>query len=360
MRRVLSLTATVAATLLMSSGVALAAIVPTSDAGAIATAIARDTDFVTGASFVALPPGGTPNAVSATPLAGFPSHADDYGILTTGDANLADDPNSSGSTGVDDGDYNGRGDTDYDVSVLKIDLDVPSEMNCLTIDFRFLSEEYPEYVGDVYNDAFIAEIDNSTWTTSGSDIIAPNNFAFDENGAPISINSTGATSVSAARAAGTTYDSATARLQARTPITAGAHSLYLSIFDQGDNIYDSAAFVDNLSLITQSDNCTQGAIITDEKPPVIKNVSPTGKITDRTPTVKAKVIDGVTNLTKEDLTLKFDGVTIPQKSFKFSAKEVLTYDSPKRSLGSHTVRITATDDAGNTGAKQWSFKIVKG
>lgn len=137
---------------------------------------------------------------------------------------------------------------------------------------------------------------------------------------------------------------ATARLQSRIPITPGAHSLYLSIFDQGDHILDSA----------------QGAIITDEKPPVIKNVSPTGKIADRTPAVKAKVIDRNTNLAKEDITLEFDGAAVPQEKLKFSAKEVLSYALPKLSFGTHAVKVKATDAAGNTTVpKQWSFNVVK-
>ncbi|WP_442940262.1 hypothetical protein [Nocardioides sp. B-3] len=36
-------------------------------------------------------------------------------------------------------------------------------MNCMVgMDFRFLSEEFPEYVGSSFNDAFIAEMDAST------------------------------------------------------------------------------------------------------------------------------------------------------------------------------------------------------
>ena len=52
-----------------------------------------------------------------------------------------------------------------DVSILKIDLEVPAAANCLSIDFRFLSDEYPESSASSFNDAFIAELDNSTWTT---------------------------------------------------------------------------------------------------------------------------------------------------------------------------------------------------
>jgi hypothetical protein len=214
----------------------------------IANGIAEDPSQVTGASFDELPPSGTPKALSSTALADFPTDGADYGLLTTGDATLANDPNSAGNSGVDDGGGNIRGDTDFDVTVLKVDLNVPVDANCVTIEFRFLSEEFPEYVGQIYNDAFIAELDTTTWTTSGSDITAPDNFAFDPEGNVVSINAAGATSMTAGQANGTTYDGATPILAASTPVTAGAHSLYLSIFDQGDPILDSAVFLDNLTL----------------------------------------------------------------------------------------------------------------
>jgi hypothetical protein len=131
---------------------------------------------------------------------------------------------------------------------MKVDLSVPVDANCVTVEFRFLSEEFPEFIGTEFNDAFIAELDTTSWTTSGSNITAPDNFAFDPSGNVISINAAGVTSVEADEADGTTYDGATPILAASTPITAGAHSLYLSIFDQGDHFYDSAVFVDNLTL----------------------------------------------------------------------------------------------------------------
>lgn len=135
------------------------------------------------------------------------------------------------------------------------------------MDFRFLSEEYPEYVGSNFNDAFIAELDDSTWTTSGSEIIAPNNFAYDPTGSPITVNSAGATSMSKAEAAGTTFDGATPLLTAATPLTPGPHSLYLSIFDQGDRAWDSAVIVDNLrmgSVGNVATGCRPGAEIVED------------------------------------------------------------------------------------------------
>src|SRR5262249_38619849 len=159
-----------------------------------------------------------------------------------------------------------RGNSDFDVSILKIDLSVPPSANCLTFDFRFLSEEYPGYVNSTYNDAFVAELDSSTWTTSGSTISAPDNFAFDSSHNVVSINSTGIGGMSPANGAGppfnggTTYAAnnlnpprgngpaggATVLLHASHQVTPGAHSLYLSLFDQGDHVLDSAVFLDNL------------------------------------------------------------------------------------------------------------------
>ena len=241
-----------------------AAITTTSSASTLAAAMKGPGANVTTASFVTLPPSGTPHAVSTTPLAGSPTNGADYAILTTGSAALADDLNSSGNAGADLGGPAVRGNTDRDVSILKVDLNVQQTANCLSFDFKFLSEEYPEYVGTQYNDAFIAELDNSTWTTAGSAINAPNNFAYDQNGKVVSVNAVGLGGFSAANAVGTTYDGATPQLSAATQVAPGAHSLYLSIFDQGDQVLDSAAFVDNLRVGWVPDPATQckpGAVV---------------------------------------------------------------------------------------------------
>ena len=153
------------------------------------------------------------------------------------------------------------------MTVLRVDLQVPATVNCLVgLDFRFLSEEYPEFVGTRYNDAFIAELDKSTWSTSGSTILAPDNFAFDPTGAAITVNAAGTTSMTAFDAGGTTFDGATPVLTAATPLAPGSHSLYLSIFDQGDSAYDSAVIVDNLRMGTVGNvatDCLPGAQVVD-------------------------------------------------------------------------------------------------
>ena len=283
---------------LLPDAPATAAITLTSNPATLAAAIDHTPGSITGASFDALPPTGTPHGTANAPLDGFPTDGATFTILTTGDASLADQPNSAGDSGADDGGGNVRGDSNWDVSILRIDLNVPSGANCLLFDYRFLSEEFPEYVGSPFNDAFIAELDTSTWTTSGGVITAPDDFALDPMGNVISVSSTG---VSAANAAGTTYDGATPLLTAATPITPGAHSLYLSIFDQGDRKLDSAVFVDRLVLgTTEPGGCQAGTtVLTTTKTTSTPSVSPGAAvqytITINNPSLVAITLDTITD-----------------------------------------------------------------
>ena len=224
----------------------------------IAKAMARDPALVRRAVFSALPPSSKPAAVSQTPLAGFPRHGNSFGILSNGNARRADDRNTAPDTGSEARGPSIRG--ARDVVIMRIDLNVPRGANCLSLDFRFLSEEFPEFVQDIFNDAFIAELGISDWDASGKEdptITAERNFAQDTQGNPIRVNAVGATTVNAARARGTTYDGATRLLRASTPVKPGLRRLYLSIFDQGDRIFDSAVFLDNLRA-SRAENCRTG------------------------------------------------------------------------------------------------------
>ncbi len=238
------------------AGVAQAAITPSRSAREVSTVVPRDPNWIdtdaNSPSFLAIPLAGDPVAVADTPLARFPLDGPAYAILTTGDAKLADDVGAFASADLDGSPPPFRGDTAVDVTVLHIPLLVRPNANCLSFDFRFLSEEFPFFVGGTFNDAFIAEVNVTNWTTQGSAITAPANFAFDTNGAPVTINSSGPTAMSAAEAAGTAYGGATQLLRASTLVQPGSPAfLYLSIFDQDDRTYDSAVFVDNLVLATR-------------------------------------------------------------------------------------------------------------
>jgi hypothetical protein len=209
--------------------------------------MAGDPSIVRRAVFSALPPSSTPAAVLTTKLAQFPRSGDSFAILSTGNARLADDPNVDPGSGAESRGPSIRG--ARDVVIMRVDLRSPRGANCLSFNFRFLTEEYPEFVGDVDNDLFIAELDSSDWSSGTTDdpaIRAPRNFAVDRKGNPIRINRAGVDTMHRRTARGTTYDGATRLLRASTPITSGRHRLYLSVFDQGDRIFDSAVFLDNL------------------------------------------------------------------------------------------------------------------
>ena len=222
---------------------AMGAITGTNNAATLAGALS--TVPVTGSSLdqtPTVPP--YPNATSDSALSGFPTNGPTFTILTTGNSALADQPNDSESDGASGG-YNSpnRGDAN-DPTTLGVSFNVPAGSNCLNFDYKFFSEEFPEFVGSSFNDRFIAELDQTNWIAAGSSSTSPLDFA--AKGTQVSINSIGPTAVSSANAAGTTYDSASAQVTTKTPVTPGAHTLYLSIFDASDHIYDSAVFVDNL------------------------------------------------------------------------------------------------------------------
>ncbi len=144
------------------------------------------------AKFVTTPPGNGPVGISNKPTSGFPRRGGVFAILTTGCVGYADKPNRGGATGCADGGPKVRG--ARDATIWRIRVKVPRGANCLSFRFKFLSEEFPEFVGSEYNDAFIAELDNSpNWTTNGKRnpvIEAPRNFATTRDGNLISVNAT--------------------------------------------------------------------------------------------------------------------------------------------------------------------------
>ena len=214
---------------------------------------------------------GTPIGIadSGSTRAPFPRDGSTYLVLSTGNATIADQPDQAGTyPSVDDlgGQIRDRGAGALDVSVMQVIFPHPVGgatggliAGCLDFDFRFLSEEYPSRLGSAYNDAFVAELDGSSWTTPVSlapGITAPDAFTLGPN-KPVTINSA---SMSPAEAAGTPYGAATAPLQGQVFVSLQPNmpqrQLYFSLFDNGDRLDDSAVFIDNIRI---TPNATQAS-----------------------------------------------------------------------------------------------------
>ena len=83
---------------------------------------------------------------------------------------------------------------------------------------------------------------------------------------------------------------------------------------------------------------------------------PGSKTRDRTPKIGAAVRDDGIELTKGDIRLSLDGKNRTKFTYN-EGTDRLSYTAPRLSYSKHTVKIVATDDAGNVGTKSWRFTV---
>jgi hypothetical protein len=191
--------------------------------------------------------------IGTTPLGGFPTQGTTFAILSTGWAADAELPNDSPGLGTVLGGLNNS--QGNDLVQLALRVHVPADKNCLHVDFRFFSEEFPEFVGSSFNDTFTAELGGTNIVISGNSVSAPLNFAFDTQHQIISINTVFGVTANT----GTTYDGMTPLLRTQTPVTPTTTTdIVFSVQDLGDSIYDSAVFLDRF-LWTNETPCGAGA-----------------------------------------------------------------------------------------------------
>lgn len=153
-----------------------------------------------------------------------------------------------------------------DYTELSLELKVPYNANSLSFQFQFFSAEYPEFVCTQFNDRFLVILDDNTGQ--------PQNIAFDNQKNAISVNNgfftickndntkpqTQHCTHPVSDIMGTGYDKATGGtpeggstgwLTTTAPVTPGDKiKLRFIIFDEGDDILDSAALIDNFQWLT--------------------------------------------------------------------------------------------------------------
>ena len=328
-----------------------------------AEVLTTQSSLVTGASWVLQPKmnGETEVAptvgIANTALLGFPTIGSQFLVFSSGFASHAETANQ---TAINDGVFENAEGTEghdegtgvvNDLTVLHVAITVPAGKNCLAFDFRFLSQEWPTFVNE-YDDGFIVELDANNWKikTGSASFNAPANFATDSGGQPLSVNSTGALALTAPGAAGSGFEGTnegiafgggTALLSAETPVTAGAHNLYFSVFDAVDHAYDSGAFVDHLRAFHAS-TCPAGAVTAGEAA-----TPPAPVVTSELPVISGSPIVGeplsatTGTFTGEELTYTYQWLL---EGVPISGAKAATYVPTSPDIGKTlSVVVTATN-----------------
>jgi len=206
--------------------------------------------------------------VDAGDVPGFPAKGGGYVLLSTGlaaDALLADDNDQESYKGL--GNLVGDGSADDrstvldgpktqgggDIARLRLVLAVPPGTRSARFVFQYFTEEFPEFVGSEFNDAFLCEVDGTGFTIGGDGSIdAPMNVAFDAEGRPISVNSAfGFEPEDENPRTFTTYDGTTGRLTTTFPIAPDATTVTVvfTVLDASDGVLDSAVALDDLEML---------------------------------------------------------------------------------------------------------------
>ena len=96
----------------------------------------------------------------------------------------------------------------------------------------------------------------------------------------------------------------------------------------------------------------------DSTVPLVTPVSPKPGATtgDRTPTIRAKVTDQPYEISRENIKLYVSGKLIPTASTRYS-EGTLSHTPRRLATGRETVKVVATDQAGNTAQRAWAFRI---
>lgn len=151
----------------------------------------------------------------------------------------------------------------YDSSGMMLQVRVPTNAQCMSFRFHYLSSEYPEWVCSPYNDSFVAMLKSGAMTPgSGCCGSAPNvncNISYGASFTPVSVNNNlfsvpGCSSCSSPVLAGTGLDTgcggyigggSTNWLYSHAPVEPGEiATFHTSVWDTGDHEWDSTVLID--------------------------------------------------------------------------------------------------------------------
>ncbi len=144
-----------------------------------------------------------------------------------------------------------------DLVSFRVNLKVPFNAQAIAFDFSFFTAEFPSFVCTEFDDTFLAILTDQT---------GKQNISFDENGNPATINAgffdvcpvsaTFPQCMGDAELNGINFSGeggGTGWLKTVAPVVPGsAITIDFTIFDEGDDIYDSIAILDNFRWLAES------------------------------------------------------------------------------------------------------------
>ncbi|TXB64043.1 hypothetical protein FRY74_12385, partial [Vicingus serpentipes] len=191
-------------------------------------------------------------------------------LLTTGDATMATGPNIGSGTGA----CPGTSASDPDLTAIEpqanqdvcmLEFDVIPQCDILTLDYVFASEEYPEFVGGSYNDAFGFFLTGPN--PGGGNYNSENVALIPGTTTPVSIDNVNNGSnagyyVDNTGGTNTEYDGLTTAITATMPVVqCQTYHMKLIIADAGDCNYDSGVFLDFEGLVCPNSDATLNPIV---------------------------------------------------------------------------------------------------
>ena len=270
-------------------------------------------------------------------------------ILTTGHAKAAQGPNKGTAfTGVNntDGDgelrYIAKYKT-YDASWISFEFEAVN--NLIKFNYVFASEEYPEYVGSAFNDAFaffLTDLETGKMTNlavipNTDDAITVNNINHKKHSNFYIQNEYG-------KKAKIEYDGLTALLIAYSEVVPGRkYKIKITIADVADNAFDSGVFLEGKSFVSQEkdeffkQNTLYFDAFLNDKIVMVEPLAKTEKPKVKSPTKPKSSKRKYTKSTIDSLVILFD-----------FDKEIPT----KKSLQAAQKRLSAMD------CSKYRFKVV--
>jgi hypothetical protein len=151
-----------------------------------------------------------------------------------------------------------------DSSGMSLQVRVPTNAQCMSFRFHYLSSEYPEWLCSAYNDTFVAMLTSKSMVPGtgccGASPSTNCNISYGAGNTPVSVNNNlfavpGCTSCSSAVLSGTGFDGScggyikggsTGWLYSYAPVTPGEiATFHTSIWDTADSQWDSTVLIDS-------------------------------------------------------------------------------------------------------------------